>query len=385
MSTPIEKLTHPLKVIKKINETPEAQSIVLEIPDELKSKFTYKPGQFVTFFLKVNGEDLNRSYSLSSSPLVDNDFQVTVKRVEGGRGSNYLIDQIHEGDTLRVTPPAGHFYSPPSDLNGRHYVLFAAGSGITPVFSVLKSVLVSNDKNHVTLIYANRNEDGIIYKDELDLWINKYPKRLQVLHILSRPDSSWCGPTGRCSSDYVNATLDEELKRTPSLKAEYFLCGPVGFMDMARDTLLDRGVSTDQIHAESFGETFSLKPSAHPAGESKEASCAVGDDGQSVCIGERPETSEKPEKIIAVLDGETVEVEADEDESILEALMNAGHNPPYSCMEGTCMACMGKIKEGRVYQEDPGILTDENIEECEALTCQARPLSKVVRVDYDDF
>lgn len=378
MANLTEKITRPLVVSKKIRETEDAYSFVFSIPKELQNEFKYKAGQFVTFFLNINGEEIHRSYSLSTAPSVEPDFKVTVKRVEGGKGSTFLVDQVKEGDTLRVTPPAGSFFKSLPESDPAEFFLFAAGSGITPIFSILKEVIHRNKSNKVQLLFANRDEDSVIYAEELRSLEKKFPNQLDVTHILSQPQTEVSCLTGRCEDQIVkNYTL---ANRSDSLPQRYYMCGPVGFMEMVRLGLEAAGIERREIYEESFGEApleSHKPPIAH--------NLADKDLDGKLVVGDPTIPRETPEKIVATIDGEQVEVEAEPDESILETLINAGQNPPYSCMDGACMACMAKLESGRIYQDDPGILTDENVEAHEILTCQAKPLSKIVTVNYDSF
>lgn len=366
-----QKLTRTLRVIQRIEETPDAVSFVLEIPDELKSEFKYQSGQFVTLFLKINGEDLRRSYSLSTAPNFDKDFQITVKRVEGGRGSNYLCDKVHVGDVLNVTPPAGFFFEPDQFKSPHHFFLFAAGSGVTPIFSILKYVLLAHPENKVSFLFANRSQNQIIYKELLEDWMKNYSDRLQVNHVLSQPEAPWEGPSGRCTEVLVKNFVKMQSTGKPF---DCYICGPTGFMDLVKEGLEEAEVPSDKIHIESFGDA--------PSMDMRDSS--FNEEGK-VVVGEALKPGETPKTFRAVLDGEMIEVEVNKDLSLLENLIEQGHNPPYSCMDGACMACMGKLKKGRVYQDDPGILTEENLEAGEILTCQARALSEIVEVDYDDL
>ena len=378
MTAAIDRLTKPLKVLKKIRETSDACSIVLDIPREHAAEFAYRPGQFVTLFLKVNGEELRRSYSLCTSPFHDTDFRITVKKVPGGRGSTFLVDQLQEGETLHVTPPSGHFFTPPKELKGQHYVLFAAGSGITPVFSILKSMLKIQDQNQVTLVYCNRDETSIIYRAELNQWVAQFPGRLQVHHVLSSLG-------GRLDIEKLSK-LWTEIQTQSKLNKEFYMCGPVPFMSLIQEFCEKNGVAKDRIHIESFGELpLTKKTEARAHGTATGTSDAEENIPGRVYIGAAAKAGDAPKALMAMCNGEALEVAANGKTSVLETLLAAGHNPPYSCMDGACMACMAKLVEGRVYQNDPGILTDENIERCEILTCQAKPLSSVVRVDYDNL
>lgn len=363
-----EQVGKPLKVVRRIQETPDAVSLVLEIPPEFKTQFRYQAGQFVSFFLTFGAETISRSYSLSTSPLTDAEFKVTIKKVPGGRGSTYLCEQVKEGDTLLTTPPAGHFFKP-SASDAAHYLLFAAGSGITPVFSIMKTVLEASSRNKVTLVYCNRSEDGIIYRQELETWAGKFGERLNVIHTLTKPSSSWKGRSGRLGEELTREVLSSA--KASGLALDCYLCGPTEFMNSIKATLESGGVDRSGIHIEDFGLAVH-KPQGPKV------------DDAWTFIGPNNVT-EQPEKIIAQINGETIEVAAKPGQNILETLLQAGAQPPYSCLDGACMACMGKIQEGRVYQEDPGILADENIKNCEALTCQAKPLSRIVKVSYDNL
>ncbi len=383
-----EKLTRPLKVAQKIMETPEACTLVLEIPPENRSEFNYKPGQFVTFFMDIDGEEIKRSYSLSTTPLVDSEFKVTIKRVPKGKGSTFLVDRIKEGETLKTTPPQGQFFKMPADLQPRHYFLYAGGSGITPIFSILKTVISMNPQNQVTLLYCNRGEDNIIYRQELEDWKSKHGDRFTLVHQLSQPSSAWAGAQGRVDERILTQLISEARGKNLSgpsgqLPEEHYLCGPTSFMELIREQLTQiHKVKPELIHIESFG--LPMPPASASATPSSQVEDEVEDEDLTY-IGQPKVPGEQPQVIVALLNGETCEVTANPDESILETLINAGFNPPYSCMEGACMACMAKVIEGRVVQDDPGILTEENISACEALTCQARPLSRRVQVDYDNL
>ena len=371
MSLTPEQVAKPLKISKRIQETPDAVSLVLEIPRELKSLFRYQAGQFVSFFLTIDGETISRSYSLSCSPLIDVEFKITVKKVPGGKGSTYLCDQAKEGDILLTTPPAGHFFKPVM-AEGLHYLLFAAGSGITPVYSIMKTVLEASPLNRVTLVYCNRNEEGIIYRTELEGWLKKHDGRLEIVHTLTKPSSSWKGNCGRLNDALAQQVIDKALAQ--KLPLDCYMCGPTDFMNSIKSVLEKNQVPKERIHIEDFGIAIH-KAAAKTGPDVKQHWTFIGPDKETGT----------PEKLIVQLNGETIEVAAVAGQNIVETLLQAGAQPPYSCLDGACMACMGKIQEGRVYQEDPGILTDDNIANCESLTCQAKPLSRIVKVSYDNL
>lgn len=373
------ELTHPLKVLNKIQETEDTFSFVLEIPDSLTEKFQYKAGQFVSFFMKIKGQEVRRSYSLASAPEVDAHFKVSVKRVKDGLASNYLIDEVNEGDILYTTPPAGLFCMP-KDKSAFDFVFFAAGSGITPVISLMKWALHKIPGSQCALLYANRNENSIIFHRELKELNEKFTGRFRFEYILSQPMKTFDGMTGRLHGPQVHQFLED----IDCSKAAYFyMCGPEGFMNTIESALEIYGVDRDHIIKESF-YTSPAKTSATPA----KTDNATGDgsylselDG-TVLIGDKS-TAAKPKQLSVLLDGEQIEVEAKEGQSVLETLLEAGYNPPYSCMDGACMACMGKVTSGLVYQEDMGILTEDNTEIGECLTCQAKPAAEKVSISYE--
>lgn len=368
MSLTPEQIAKPLKIAKRIQETPDAVSLVLEIPADLRTAFRYQAGQFVSFFLKIQGETISRSYSLSCSPLLDSEFKITVKKVSGGKGSTHLCEQVKAGDTLLTTPPAGHFFKP--IMSDAHYLLFAAGSGITPVYSILKTVLETSKANRATLVYCNRNEESIIYRQELEEWVKRFEGRLEVVQTLTQPTSAWKGRTGRLNEALVQTVYDKA--KTSGLAIDSYMCGPADFMNLIRTTLEKNQLPKERIHIEDFG-TAVHKPAAGP--KVNDSWTFIGPD----------DVKEQPEKIIAQINGETLEIAAKPGRNIVETLLEAGAQPPYSCLDGACMACLAKIQEGRVYQEDPGILTDDNVGNCEALTCQAKPLSRIVKLSYDNI
>jgi len=369
MSLTPEQVAKPLRISKRIQETPDAVSLVLDIPADLKNQFRYQAGQFVSFFLKINGETISRSYSLSCSPLLDSEFKITVKKVQGGKGSTFLCESVKEGDTLLTTPPAGHFFKP--IMSDAHYLLFAAGSGITPVYSILKTVLEASKNNSATLAYCNRDEEHIIYSKELEHWINKFEGRLEIVHTLTKPSGAWKGRTGRLNENMVQEIFAKA--KSSGLSIDSYLCGPTDFMNTIKAALEKNQLPKERIHIEDFGVAVHKPAASGPKVE--EAWTFIGPD----------KVNEQPEKIIVQLNGETIEVAAKAGQNLVETLLQAGAQPPYSCLDGACMACLGKIQEGRVYQEDPGILTDDNVANCEALTCQAKPLSRIVKVSYDNL
>lgn len=379
----VSKITNELKVSARTEETIDAFSLSFEIPSSLKEKFKYKAGQFVSLFLNIDGKEATRSYSLSSSPDLDSDFKISIKRVPGGLVSNYLADKVKVGSTLRVTPPAGRFVLP-NDLNNKTLVFFAAGSGITPVVSMIKTALHKSSTVQVYLLYCNRDESSIMFHHEISELNSKYEKAFTFEYLLTQPQIAWQGRSGRVHAALIQDYLKQnKLAGLTNKNYSAYLCGPEGFMATVEAALELNGFGKDQIHIESF-----VSP-GHPNENPSEASVSNSENSfieevgaDAVFIGDKS-VAKKPKTIEAHLSGEVIKLAAKDGQSVLETLLEAGHSPPYSCMDGACMACLGKVKSGLVYQNDMGILTEDNIEIRECLTCQAKPASENVVIDYD--
>ncbi len=380
--------TYSIKISKKIQETFDSVSLVFDIPEEHKSNFLYSPAQFLTLQFYINEKKYLRSYSLSSCPLLDEPLQTTVKRVEGGVVSKYMIEDLKEGDTLLSRKPAGRFFKPPQDLKPKHYYLFAGGSGITPIFSIIKTVLSCDKNNQITLFYANRNENSIIYKEELKKWSEQYPS-FKIIHILSQaqqPNS--CDVQGRLNEDvlkkYLNLQKHNEL---------FYLCGPEGFMQTLENFLIAQSIAKTQIHKESFLSSIQKKDTSStqkPVESKKPVSPCSTDpssiEEQSITVYTDGNLNKQaPNFIEALINGEKIKIPAEPDIPVLEQLLAAGYSPPFSCLSGNCMSCLAVLKKGRITQEERGILEDENIMNKEILTCQAKPESTSVEVDYDNI
>ncbi len=402
---------YPLKIRQIRKETKDSASFVFDVPDEHKSLFYYSPAQFLTFEFRIKGQNFLRSYSISSSPLLDEPLRTTVKKVKGGVVSNYMLDHLKEGDVLMSRKPAGRFFKAPSDLKPRHYFLFAGGSGITPMFSILKTALLSDPKNQVTLFYANRNEHSIIYHSQIQSWLAQYPAQFKMVLILSQPEnkallaSASSGFQGRLKQEHLQKYFSSlPVKQKNHL---YYLCGPLGFMDTVEHFLLEQEVLGRHIRKESF-LSASQKSALMAKSKASRSAGPVADVDEPAGVGvsaggpdsEKPSFSAKkpelclqgkegegekapPESIKAFIDEEEINIPAEPHIPILEQLLSAGYAPPFSCLSGSCMSCLAVLKKGRIIQEEKGILEEENIVRHEILTCQAQPESRLVEVDYD--
>lgn len=357
---------HKLKVSEVKNEIAEAVSVSFEVPAELKENYQYKPGQYTTLKLLIEGENVNRSYSFCSSPYAGEPLTIAVKRVAGGKGSNFINDNFKPGVEIEVMEPMGNFHSPLDENNEKQYLLFGGGSGITPVMAILKSVLVKEPKSKVVLFYGNRNEDSIIFKDKLEVLAAKYGDRLKVVHIFDLPLRNWTGYSGFMVKD----TVLKMLRENTSLNfqhSEFFICGPTPMMKQVEEALAVLQIPKERIHIEYF--TAKLDEDKQAAGVGSAAPSAEAFTGKT--------------KVKIIYDGNEREFEVSEKETILEAALDAGYDPPYSCMVAACCTCRAKLISGKVEMDDRESLTDAEIAKGYVLTCQSHPKSHGIVLNYD--
>ena len=338
-----------LRVARVVPETHDACSLVLEIPPGLAPRFRYRAGQFLSFKIPWQGVVLTRSYSLASSPDVETEFKVTVKRVEEGRVSNWINEHVKAGDSLMVVPPAGLFVL---NEKTRPITLFAGGSGITPCISLIKTVLATTQRE-MRLIYANRDERSIIFRDELDALARRHASRLQVHHSLDDRDG------------FLDVRRVQH-QAVDSLESDFYLCGPGVFMDLVERALAALHVPAEQIHIERF-------VSPPDPGAERRADAGAGEAGHVT-----------PDSITVVLDGKEHPVPYAAEERVLGAARRAGLEPPFSCEEGYCSCCMAKLVSGKVRMVANDCLTPDLLEEGWVLTCQSICVSRNVRIEYPD-
>ncbi|MBF6330464.1 ferredoxin--NADP reductase [Nocardia transvalensis] len=337
-----------LRVSAVINETADACSLVFDVPEDLRDRFTYQPGQFLT--LRIPSEltgSVARCYSLASSPYTDDRPKVTVKRTADGYASNWVCDNVKAGDELEVLPPSGAFT--PKDLD-EDLLLFAAGSGITPVMSILKSALARGG-GKVVLFYANRDAESVIFASELRELGDKHPQRLVVVHWL------------------------ETLQGLPSVEAlaavsapytEYraFMCGPKAFMDRVHDALAQLGVPRNRTHAEVFN---SLSGDPFSADDPVEISEEEAADAATVEVE---------------LDGEVHNLRWPRRQTLVDIMLAKGLDVPYSCQEGECGSCACTVLEGKVEMDNSEILDPEDIEAGYILGCQSHPVTDHLKIQF---
>lgn len=364
--------TYRLRVKKRIQETPDAVTLVFEVPEAHRAAFRYKPGQYLTLCFELDGQALRRCYSMSSSPL-EPDLAVTVKRLEGGRVSCHIHDHVKEGDEVEVLPPEGRFCPELHEDQKKNYYLFGAGSGITPLMSILKTVVEVEPQSVVYLLYGSRNEESIIFREELDRLQQRYEGQLFVEHTLSRPKTikpkgirglfskgtpTWPGKIGRIDVAAVQRFLEEHPPLHPV--SEYYICGPGDMIDNVQQALLGLGIDKKYIHKEIFLNEGQGQPSSKSS---------LGLD--------------RPARLIAHLDGQTIETEVQPGKTVLQTLLEQGHDPPYSCTAGACATCMAKVLKGKVVMEACFALEDDEVEKGYILTCQSHPETEELEVTYD--
>lgn len=366
---------HKLTIREKRRETEDTVSLILEVPPELKDEFAYTQGQYLTLKFQINGEELRRAYSMSSSPLED-ELAVTVKRVPGGMASSHIHAHIREGEVIEVMPPQGRFFSELREDQRKTYYLFGAGSGITPLMSILKTVLEREPKSHVFLLYGNRDEENIIFKEQLDQLQKRYAGQLEVEHILSRPKRhkpksglsglfsrgvmTWTGKVGRIDAAVARTFIEAHPPRGD--EAEYFICGPGDMNLQLERSLQAQGIDKANIHVEHFSNIVPGEAGKAPASPTKEPDMA---------------------RVEVTLDGEQIDVYVPKGKTVLDVLLDEGYDPPYSCTAGACSTCMAKVLQGSVTMDTCLALDEEEVQEGYILTCQSHPTSEALKITYD--
>ncbi len=342
----------PLEIKEVIRETPQAVSLSFNIPENLKEEFKFDAGQYITIKTKLGDEELRRAYSLCSAPN-SGEFKVTVKEVEGGKFSVIANNKLNAGDILEVHPPEGKFILKPTG-EARTYAAFAAGSGITPVLSIIKTVLAEEPKSRFVLTYGNKSpEETIFFKELLELQA-KFPDRLFIEFVYSRTreDNSHFG---RIETSTVNFVVKNKFKEHAF--DAFYLCGPEEMINQVSDVLKENGVTEDKILYELF----------------------TSEDTGAIETNVEGQT-----ELTIMVDDEETTFSMDTKETVLDAALEHDLDVPYSCQGGICSSCIARIVEGKAEMRKNQILTDEEIEEGLILTCQAQPLTPKLKVDYDD-
>jgi len=364
---------HSLKIKDIRKETDDSVSISFDIPENLIEEYNYLPGQYLTLKVVIKGETLNRSYSLCSNPFKDNEHRIAIKRVINGRVSTYLTREAKVGEEIEVMTPMGNFKAEIDKNNQKHYYLFGAGSGITPLYSIMKAVLTNEPKSKLTLAYGNFNSDSVIFKSELNIFQKEFTDRLEVIHVFDNPKKTggFLGfgkkaqeelafTEGRIDQIFVQKTIEgRDLSN-----GEFYTCGPTGLMRAVENTLKRKNISADKINVEYFTE--------------KDA-----EDKKAVSIGQADADYDGISEMDVVCDGKSHSFSMKGKETILDACSKNSVDPPFACMVGACTTCRCKLEEGSVEMGDCEALTPKEIEDGYVLSCQAKPTSKIIKVNFD--
>ena len=357
---------HPLRIKAIQKETEQCVTVELEVPEELTEAFQYKQGQSLTMRTFINGEEVRRTYSLCSSPL-DNQWKVAIKKVEHGAFSSYALQQLKPGEMLEVMEPVGKFYTELHPDNKKHYLAFAAGSGITPVISIIKTTLITEPKSSYTLVYGNRVRASIIFFEELEGLKNKFMDRFHFINILSRERTDSPLNFGRIDKDKL-----QELEKLIDFKSqdEIFVCGPEEMIFCVRDFLLEKEVTEKKIHFELFTTS----------GKKKSKISSPDLPGLKTTFESGPLS-----KITVKLDGRSFDFDLslNSDTTILDAALKQGADLPFACKGGMCCTCKARLLEGQVEMDVHWGLEHDEMEKGYILTCQSHPKTEKVVVDFD--
>ncbi len=353
---------YPLTISEVKTLTKDAVSLSFHLTKDIYETFNWYPGQYLTLKFNINGSEERRSYSICSSPYSKEAITVAVKRVQGGLISNYINDNINVGDVIDVLPPSGNFYASIQKENYKSYYLFAAGSGITPILSILQSALIEEPNSHVYLMYGNRDRDSVMFHDKLLEIQNAYSERFVMVHHLSKPKSSWSDlwktkdekgfRKGRIDSKSIHSFIDEFPPYAQN--TAYFICGPAEMILSTKEALKSIDVPENRIKIEYFGTPSN------------------SDSIQGI----------ENASLKATLRGKKVQTHIEKGSTILRALIKEGKNPPYSCEGGVCSTCVCKLVKGKVHMKNNLSLDEKDVANGLILSCQSIPLSDEIEVEY---
>ena len=350
---------HRLAVDDLRRETSDAVSMTFAIPEDLEQDYAFAPGQYLTLRTMMDGEEVRRSYSICSSPD-DRELRIAVKKVDGGAFSNWALEQLKSGDELDVMTPTGRFGIAHAPEQARIHVGFAAGSGITPIMSIIRGILAREPQSRFFLFYGNRTASGILFLQALEELKDRFMGRLSVFHVLSQEEQDLPILYGRLDHDKVSILLRAMV---PAKAIDHvFICGPVAMSEEIAATCAELGVAAEHVHVERFVSGLGGKPRPKPV-----------------------VAPEAPPKAVAALivDGKRKDVPMVDGESILDAALRAGMDLPYACRGGMCSTCRAKVVEGDTQMDVNYSLEPWELEAGFVLTCQAHPVSERITVDYD--
>ena len=352
---------YPIRVSELHKETKDCTSITFDVPEELRDKFLYKQGQHLTLKTSIDGEEVRRSYSLCSSPI-ENKWQVAVKRIEQGLFSNFANNELKVGDIIEVMPPVGNFFVEVDPSKAKNYIVFAAGSGITPILSIIKTHLATEPNSTFKLFYLNRNVKSIIFKEEIEALRNTYFGRLEIFYFLTKEQRDIPLLNGRFTSEKIQELTNKVIE--VSSVDECFVCGPEEMIFLIRDELVNAGVSKDKIHYELFFSGITEE-------DKKNAATAIDHkfDGTEVTI---------------IDGGKEFHFAMDDDyDNILDGALASGADLPFACKGGVCSTCKCKVVEGTVEMKVNYALEEDEVAKGLVLSCQAVPTTEKVVVDFD--
>jgi ring-1,2-phenylacetyl-CoA epoxidase subunit PaaE len=352
---------HPLRVDTVERLTDEAVAITFAVPDDLRDDYAFAAGQHLTVRMTIDGEEVRRNYSICA-PASSGRLRVAVKRLEGGAFSAFATSDLRPGDTVDVMTPTGRFHVPLDPANAKHYCAIAAGSGITPVISIVASALEVEPASRFTLVYGNRTTSSIMFLDELSDLKDRYPTRFRLINVLSREPQEVDLFSGRIDSDKVRRLL-ATLIPVQSVD-DWFLCGPFVMVEQVRDTLLAEGVGRSHVHMELF----------HVEGEAPRETVAATDTARD----------QGTSSVTVVLDGRSSTFDvARGGQRILDAALVVRPDAPYACKGGVCGTCRAKLLDGEVAMDRNYALEQDEIDDGFVLACQSRPVSDRVSLDFD--
>jgi ring-1,2-phenylacetyl-CoA epoxidase subunit PaaE len=349
---------HSLRIAEVRRETPDSVSLVFELPRELEPEYRFQPGQHLSLRAQVGGEELRRSYSICSG-LDDGEMRIAVKKVAGGRFSVWVNESLAPGDAIDVMTPEGRFHVPLDAGHAKHYVAFAAGSGITPILSLAKTALAREPKSRFTLVYGNRRQSSVMFHEMLEDLKDRYLTRFAMFNVFSREEQDVELFNGRLDADKVRAFLAALVP--PDTIDEAFVCGPSTMIDEVESALLIAGVPAAHVHVERFGTPGAASAAPEPQADAAEA------------------------RVTLLVDGMRREVEFHREHgSILDAGKAAGLDLPFSCKGGMCCTCRAKVLEGEVKMRKNFALEPADIAAGFVLTCQSYPVTERVLLSFDD-
>ena len=360
---------HDLRLSDVRRETADSVSLAFDVPEADRRAFAYVPGQYLTLRAQIEGLDVRRSYSICSG-VNDGELRVAIKRVDGGAFSAFANDDLKVGDRIGVMPPDGRFLAPLDSDKARTYVGFAAGSGVTPLLAILKSVLAVEPRSRFSLFLGNRDSDSIMFRDVLEDLKNRYPDRFSLMHVLSREAREVALLNGRIDSEKCRTILRAMINT--AVVDGFYLCGPEQMITELRETLEAHGVAPAKIHFELFTASSDAAAAAAATRRARQARLAASTEPVNAS------------KVTVILDGASTTLSVPRDgASVLDVALRARPDMPFACKGGMCCTCRARVVEGEVEMDINYTLAPDEIDRGFVLTCQSHPVTDTVVLDYD--